>query len=115
MKVAKDDYYVIVAKILVYLYKKTKDSKKVEKNYIVPMSKDFPISQEYLFYVIEMLERQGCVEASIIRAWGNEIISIDTEEMRILPDGIDYLQSNTKLKKLCRYLKEAKSIFSLFM
>ena len=112
---AKDDYYVIVAKILVYLYKKAKDPKKIDKDYILPMSKDFPISQEYLYYVIEMLERQGFIEADITRVWGDEIIRIDTEGMRILPDGIDCLQSNTKLKKICRYLKEAKGIFSLFM
>lgn len=43
----KDDYYTIVAKILVYLYKKYKQ-KDIEQDYITPMTKDFPIKEEQL-------------------------------------------------------------------
>ena len=39
---AKDDYHVIVAKILIYLYKKYK-RKYIELNYIAPLTKDFRV------------------------------------------------------------------------
>ncbi len=45
---AKDDYYAIVAKILVYLYKKYKCID-IDDNYIRPRSEAFPIEEKQLF------------------------------------------------------------------
>lgn len=111
---AKDDYYVIVAKILVYLYKIMKDSNLKKEYYLAPMTEDFPISEEYFNYVIEMLEKEGYVEVEIVKAWGGNIVSIDVDNMRILPKGIDYLSDNSKIKIICETLKEAIPIISLF-
>ena len=47
---AKNDYYTIVAKILVYLYRKykglTSDSEK-----IIPMSDDYPVEEKQHFAI----------------------------------------------------------------
>lgn len=110
----KDDYYVIAAKILVYLYKKIKNKERMDSDYLSPMTKDFPIDEKYFFYVVEMLDRQGFIEVNMRKAWGGDIVSIDKESMRILPTGIDYLKDNSSMRKVCETLKEARSIFSLF-
>ena len=112
--VAKDDYYIIVTKILVYLYKKYKQLE-VDQNYILPMTKDFPIQEQQLFDTIEMMIDQGLIKGNVTKAWGGEIIAIDYASLKILPGGIDYLQDNSKVRKICETLKEAKEIFSLFI
>lgn len=113
---AKDDYYIIVAKILVFLYKKLKGKEKRDiKEYIIPMTNDFPINEDYLNYVIEKMLEQGFVEkVTVIRAWGGDIVGFDYSEMRITPLGIDYMLDNSRLRKVIEGLKEAAEISSLF-
>lgn len=113
---AKDDYYVIVAKILVFLYKrlKKKTTTAVE-TYIVPMTGDFPIDEEYLQYVIEKLLEKGYVERVLItHAWGGDIVGMNISKMRITPEGIDHLRENNIIRKAALALKEAAPIISLF-
>ena len=50
-RMAKDDYHVIAAKILVHLYKKYKQ-KEVDPNYILPLTKDFPIQEQQLIETV---------------------------------------------------------------
>lgn len=111
---AKDDYYTLAAKILIYLYKKIKNEEDAEPDYLRPMTKDFPINEKYFAYIIEMLEKQKFIEVKITKAWGGDVIAIDAESMRILPAGIDYLRENKAMRRICETLKEAKAIFSLF-
>ena len=111
---SKDDYYVIAAKILVYLYKKYKQLA-VDQDYILPMTKDFPIKEQQLFDTIEMMIDQGLIKGNVTKTWGGEIIAIDYSGLKILPGGIDYLQDNSKVRKICETLKEAKEIFSIFI
>ena len=40
---AKDDYFVLVYKILAYLYECIKGKKKLDFSYLQPMTKDFPV------------------------------------------------------------------------
>ncbi len=63
---AKDDYYTIVAKILVYLYKKYKQ-KDIEQNYILPMTKNFPIYEEQH----RIIKRSGVEVENVIDAVKN--------------------------------------------
>lgn len=110
----RTDYYTIVAKILVYLYKKYKRID-IDEEYILPMTKDFPISQEQLEDTITMMVDQSFITGNIVTAWGGEIISIDYQSLKITPAGIDYLQDNSKIRKICETLKEAKPIWELFL
>lgn len=113
---AKDDYYTIAAKILIFLYKKLKGKETRENTeYIMPMTKDFPISEEYLQYVIEKMQEQGYIEkVVIVKAWGGDIVRFDYSKMRIEPAGIDYMLENTTIRKVIEGLKEAAEIASLF-
>ncbi len=110
---AKDDYHTLVAKILVYLYKKYKQ-KDVDRDYILPMTKDFPIKEEQLLETISMIIDEGLVKGKYIKAWGGDIVMIDYNSLKITPAGIDYLQDNSKIRKICETLIEAKSIWELF-
>ena len=113
---ARDDYYTIVAKILVFLYKKLKkkDDRAV-MDYIVPLSKDFPVDEEYLQYVLEKMSERGLVERiKITKAWGGDVAYMDYSKMRITPEGIDYMLENRTLRKVAEGLKEAAGIASLF-
>ena len=99
---AKDDYYTLVAKILVYLYKKYKQ-KDVEEDYISPLTKDFPVKEEQLMETVSMMIEQGLVKGTCVKAWGGDIVMID------------YLQDNSKIRKICETLIEAKPIWDLFI
>ncbi len=109
----KSDYYTIVAKILVYLYKKYKRME-IDEDYISPVTKNFPISSEQLDETISMMVEQGYVVGNIVRAWGGDIVMIDYHSLKITPAGIDYLQDNSKIRRICETLKEAMSIWELF-
>lgn len=109
----KTDYYTIVAKILVYLYKKYK-CMDVPENYISAPTKDFPIPEAQLEKTIIMMLDQGFINGSVLKAWGGDIVSINYSSFEITPDGIDYLQENKKIRKICYGLKEAAQIASLF-
>lgn len=112
----RDDYYTIVAKILVFLYKKLKGKDKHDvKDYVLPMTKDFPISEDYMLYVLEKMTEQGFVEnVFITKGMGGVVVNIDYEDMRITPAGIDYMLENTTIRKVIGGLKEAAEISSLF-
>lgn len=111
---AKDDYYTLVAKILVYLYKKYKQ-KDVEEDYISPLTKDFPVKEEQLMETVSMMIEQGFVKGTCVKAWGGDNVMIDYQSLKITPDGIDYLQDNSKIRKICETLIEAKPIWELFL
>ena len=113
---AKDDYYVIVCKILVFLYKRLKKKeKKSPEEYIIPFTKDFPIDEDYLMYVLEKMQEQGYIErVTLLKAWGGDVVMYDIEKIRIAPLGIDYLRENSVMRELVKKLPEAASIISLF-
>lgn len=110
----KSDYYTIVAKVLVYLYKKYKRIS-IDEDYISPMTKDFPIPKEQLDETIAMMMEQNFITGNITKAWGGDIVIVDYRSLKITPAGIDYLQDNSKIRKICETLKEAKAIWELFL
>jgi hypothetical protein len=49
---AKDDYFVLAYRVLAYLYDCLKGKKKLNPDYLKPLTKDFPIEEEYFNYVM---------------------------------------------------------------
>lgn len=111
----KDDYFTLACKILVYFYKRLKGKAETPPDdYILPLTKDFPIEQDYLNYIIRHLVSDAYLEdVTITKAWGGDIISIQLEDAAITPKGIAYLQENSKMRKIMHCLPEAKAIMSL--
>lgn len=116
---AKDDYYVLVAKILVYLYRRLKGkADDPPEMYLQPNTKDFPIREEYFDYVLEHMAKQELIEGvdlmysnGSIQALAAEI----TEDIRITPKGIDFLIENNTVRKALKEVPMAAGIMSLFI
>lgn len=112
---AKDDYDVIVCKVLVYLYAILKGKIKKDPFFLFALTKDFPVTEEYFGYVIENMQEEGYIKgARIKKAWGGDYVIFNLEEVEITPKGIHHLQENSKLKKIANTLPMARAIWSLF-
>lgn len=98
----KDDYDVVVFKILTYLYACLK--RKItfdERTFDEAICRNC-IHDMYFSDIIRMMKKDGYIEnVTITRAWGNDyIISSQLEDMRITSAGIDYLKENSKMNKI---------------
>lgn len=111
---AKDDYDVIVFKILTYLYRKLKDGYE-DDTYLFPLTDDFPINRDYFISVFEDLEDKKYIKNLVItKAWGGDIVSFNLSGLKITGEGIAYLRDNSRMKKLINFVKEARAIMSLW-
>lgn len=115
---AKDDYYTIVAKILVYLYRRLKGetTQKVDE-YLQPYTEDFPVKKDYFNYVLEQMVEQGFIDGvTVVKAWGGDTVMVSiTDKIRILPAGIDYLRENSTIRKIIQTIPMAAGIADLFV
>lgn len=112
---AKDDYFVIVAKILVYLYARLKGKNEIPpEEYIHPMSKEFPISEEYLDTVLDEMYGHGYIRLKTIQSWGEDVVFRDMDGIRITQEGIEYLRDNSTMRKAVDMIPMAASIYELF-
>ena len=112
---AKDDYYVMAAKVLVFLYRRLKKQEDRDLTYFSPMTKDFPVDAEYFNYLFENLCKQGYIEGVKVQGvWGAAPIVEITQQIRITPAGIDYLQENGKMRKILAMLPEAAGLAAQF-
>ncbi len=103
---AKDDYDVIVFKILTYLYALLKGKEIFDQaKYDKAISKK-DINEEYLLRVYKMMSDEGLIEElAFKRAWGQDLIALfDESDMIITAKGIHYLEENDKMKKVGQYL-----------
>lgn len=109
---ARDDYFLMVYRILSYLYKCIRQCEKPSEEYLKPLSKDFPIEYGYWTYILENIVYEGYVEnIAIVPIDGADPIVKILDGVRITPKGIEYLQENSTMKKAAKYIKEAVTIF----
>ena len=81
---AKDNYYTIVAKILIYLYAriKGKDKRRPEE-YLLAGTNEFSITEEYFNFVLSEMQRHNYIQLQINRAWGGDIVNMDISGIQI--------------------------------
>lgn len=113
---AKDDYDVIVFKILTYLYAVTKGK-------IVFMPSEYHhaigyknINEDYLIRIYKMISDEGLIERlSFTKPWSGVLIPLfDEKDIVITAKGIHYLEENDKMKTVGNYLKDkADTIINL--
>lgn len=114
INMAKDDYYTIVARILIYLYSRLKGKEKRNPNeYLIPETKDFPISEEYFCFVLSEMKRHGYIRIDIIYGADGDVIDTDIETIRITQEGIDFLMDNSKVRKAAEIIPMAAQIIGL--
>lgn len=106
---AKDDYFVIVYKILAYLYVQLKNGEEIDLEMIAPQGNLFKINEKYYSYIITHLLKEDLIEGPTIKTWGGGEV-VDMRECRITPKGIAYLFENSLAEKAKRFLKDVKDI-----
>ena len=106
---AKDDYNRIVCIILTYLYAKLKGKTEEKPEvYLQPMTKDFPVTEEYFSFILESMFKAGYIEGiKFIHAWGGDVMNITgMSGIRITSDGINYLSENSGMRKVLEWLRD---------
>lgn len=108
---AKDDYFVIVYKILAYLYARLKKGEPVEAEMLMYDGGLFQINREYWVYIIDNILEQGYIKGlHNVRAGNGYYIKEQLSNCSITPKGIDYLCENSLLEKAKQFLKDVKEI-----
>ena len=112
IRVAKDDYPVIVYQILAYLYQCLKKGIDVDKNYLVAQGELFSINSSYWSFIMCNLVKEGLVEGlTLTNVWGEKYPLVENiESISITPKGIQYLTDNSFIQKAKELLKDTKSI-----
>ncbi|MDO4301535.1 MAG: YjcQ family protein [Clostridia bacterium] len=108
---ARDDYFVVVYKILVYLYNCLKLGEPPDV-YNVLTAENYGINQNYFEYIFTELLEEGYIKGvSTFKVIGKASPSIKlTSSITIKPKGIEYLQENSALAKAKDFIKEIKEI-----
>jgi len=111
---AKDDYNVIVYRVLVYLYACLKREIMYEDAAFQAAVRKNVDSDEYFTDVLRMMQEEGLIEGLVFqKVWGNNVVLIsDVSEARITATGIRYLQENSAMKKVGVFLKESADIIA---
>lgn len=104
---AKDDYFVIVCKALLYFYGCLKREVCFSNVYFVDMVKK-DIEEQYFLDVLRMMSDEGYIEGyRYAKDFGRDVIMLSKyEAIRITQKGIEYLQENYMMKKAKKLLVE---------
>lgn len=109
---ANDDYFRILYVILTELYEVKKQGKKVNLDNISP--ERFKVAESYWLDIVEEATGKGYIKGALIRKTKTGRMVAGIENMTITMDGIEYLQDNSKMKKVYEALKELKDWTSIF-
>ena len=108
---ARDDYFVIVYKILAYLYVQLKNGNKVEPEMLYPDGMLFKINESYWTYIVTNMIDQGFIRGiGNSRAGNGYYIKAQLSSCEITPKGISYLCDNSLIEKAKQFLKDVKDI-----
>lgn len=106
---SKDDYHVLAYKILAYLYECLKQGEHPSVEYLSCDTKAFPVGESYWNYVLVHLLDEGYVEGIFtVPIFRSERGVKGMEKIQITPKGIEYLQDNSKMKRVREFLKGLK-------
>lgn len=107
----KDDYFVIVYRILAYLYECMKAGEPADLEYLKYGTEQFPINQIYWSTILENILEQGYVRGvSLASAVGGHHGIKIGPDVRITAAGIQYMMENTAIEKAKSFLRESKEI-----
>jgi len=108
---AKDDYYVIVYKILAYLYSQLKKGKEIEPEFLLHDGELFKINYNYWVYIIVNMLDQGYIRGiTNAKVANGHYIADQLKSVEITPKGIEYLCDNSLMEKAKSFLKDIKEI-----
>lgn len=104
---ANSDYWVVVYKLLNYYFQKMKKGEQVEESDINAFVLGIP--QPYLLDIYRNLFDDGFLTGSEVTGdqTGRFYVE-DISSVRITTKGVEYLEDNSKMKKVYRTLRELK-------
>ena len=106
---AKDDYTRIVCIILTYLYARLRGrTEETPEVYLQPMTKDFPIEEDYFYFILEEMQKKGWISGlQFLRNWGGDLRRVaGISHIQITGDGIQYLCDNSTVRKKLEWLRD---------
>lgn len=108
---SKDDYFVLVYRLLDYLYTCLKTGAPVDYSLLTQTA--FGIPQNYLEYLFKRVHEQGLVDGvNVVNRLGSGS-TLDISDIEITPKGIEYLLENnmmSKVKKTIQTLGDIKKL-----
>lgn len=108
---AKDDYYVIVYKILAYLYENLKAGKENDPTMLMYDGGLFNINRKYWAYIFENLANDGYIAGVEQAEIGDGYyLKAQFPTCKITPKGIGYLCENSLVEKAKNFLKDVKDM-----
>ncbi len=102
---ARDDYFVIACRILLYLYDCLKMGERANTDFVC--SYQLGIPESYLEYILRHLFANGYIEGGFASIFGRSKEMLD---LMITPKGIEFLQENSAMNKAREFLKSLKEI-----
>ena len=106
---AKDDYFVIVYKILAYLYMQLKSGQPVDGAMLAAHGGLFDINDAYHAYIVSSLLDEGYITGPRTKALGGKEF-LDLSQCQITPHGIEYIFENSLFEKAKQFLKDVKDV-----
>lgn len=105
---AKNDYFVIVFRILTYLYQCFMAGEDADVDMFGPDA--MRINSGYWCNAMESMSNEGYVTGVVMAPRLGSVQGMKLVNLKITQKGIDYLQENSKMKKVADFLKSAKEI-----
>ena len=103
---ARDDYFVIVYRILDYLYQCFKSGEFPDVGLFGPDA--LGINHSYWCNILESLDRDGYICGIVVVPHMGAPSGIKLVDLKITSKGIEYLQENSMLSKARNFLKGVK-------
>ena len=109
---AKDDYHVIVFRMLKYLYHQLKDGLPPEPEMLMPDSKIFEINEYYWKYVLRSMLEEHLIRGLTMNDDGSgpEQSSEMLKDIQITPKGIEYLNDNRMGQRVDQLIRDVIKI-----
>lgn len=108
---AKDDYFVIVYKILAYLYMRLKSGEEIEAEMLMYDGALFQINKKYWLYILQNMINDGYITGlNNIMAGEGYYVNGQLKDCQITPKGISYLCENSTIEKAKQFLKDLKEV-----
>lgn len=105
---AKDDYFVIVYKILQYLYSCMKAGRMPDPEDLQPGGQLYNIPESYWIQIMTELIDRGYVKGIYeVKRIGRGNCVMITPEAAITMTGMEFLQDNSRMKKAAEFTGEA--------
>lgn len=111
---AKDDYDVIVYKVLLYLYAVLKRKISFDRRAFDALIERQDIAEEYFVDILRMMTAEELIEGAVfVRTWSTDYILISPlSQITITAKGIRYLKDNSAMKKVMESLRQIPGMVS---